>query len=170
MLPWLLPGIALSFLVGIVAAGPTARLLGTRRTIAWLLLAGTGIVVATTLTPWSSPFAPGPAVPSRCDLSRIGPPTWDELRSIYDAGGNILMFIPLGIATGLLPRTRRTAAVVAAAIALPFVVETIQLAVPWLDRQCESADVIDNLTGLAIGFAAGRAAAWVARRVARPSG
>jgi len=52
--------------------------------------------------------------------------------------------------------------VVVGAIALSFAIETTQLLVLWLDRACQSADVVDNLTGLAIGLAGG----IVARRLA----
>ena len=45
--------------------------------------------------------------------------------------------------------------IVVAAIVLPFAIETTQQLVLWLDRACESADVVDNLTGLAIGLAGG---------------
>lgn len=167
MLPWLAPGIAISFVVGLAASGAVGRSLGVRRAVAGLMLLGLGIIVAATLTPWSSPFAPGAPGPARCDLSRIGIPSWDEILSIYDAGGNILMFIPLGAAIGLLPRSRRKAAIIVAAVSLPFAVETIQLAVPSLDRQCEGADVVDNLTGLMFGLVAGTVAGWVSRRVDR---
>jgi VanZ family protein len=170
MLPWLLPGIAIAFVVGLAAGGAVGRFLGVHRAVALLMLLGLGIIVAATLTPWSSPFAPGAPGPARCDFSRIGAPSWEELRSIYDAGGNILMFIPLGAAIGLLPRSRRKAAIVVAAVALPFAIETIQLAVPWLDRQCESADVVDNLTGLLLGLVAGTVAGRFARRMDRRPG
>ena len=65
------------------------------------------------------------------------------------------MFIPLGATIGLLPGSRRKAAIVIAAIALPFAIETTQLLAPALDRACESADVVDNLSGLAIGLVGG---------------
>ena len=38
---------------------------------------------------------------------------------------------------------------------LPASIELIQLLVPPLGRECQSADVIDNLTGLVVGLAAG---------------
>jgi glycopeptide antibiotics resistance protein len=65
------------------------------------------------------------------------------------------MFIPLGATIGLVPRSRRMAVVLIAAIALPFAIETAQLLLPVLDRACESADVVDNLTGLFIGLSGG---------------
>jgi hypothetical protein len=72
-----------------------------------------------------------------------------------------------GVAIGLFPRSRRTAAVVIAAIALPFAIETIQLLLPVLDRACESADVVDNLSGLGIGIGGGVVAGWLGRSIAR---
>jgi hypothetical protein len=41
------------------------------------------------------------------------------------------------------------------AVALPFAIEATQLVVTSLDRACQSADVSDNLTGLALGVVAG---------------
>jgi glycopeptide antibiotics resistance protein len=91
----------------------------------------------------------------------------DELRTNGDALGNILMFIPLGVTISLVPGSRRKAAIVVAAIALPFAIETIQLLLPALDRACESADVVDNLTGLVIGLGGGSVAGWLAATVYR---
>jgi glycopeptide antibiotics resistance protein len=78
-----------------------------------------------------------------------------ELIRVDDRSLNVLLFIPLGVSLGLLPRSRRTAVLVLAAVLFPFVIETTQLLVPALSRGCESVDVIDNLTGLAIGLAGG---------------
>jgi len=104
---------------------------------------------------------------SSCDLSRLGLAPLDELLEPSEASLNALMFIPLGAMIGLVPRSRRKAAVVIAAIALPFAIETIQLLVPALDRACESADVVDNLTGLVIGLGGGSVAGWLAAAVYR---
>jgi glycopeptide antibiotics resistance protein len=79
------------------------------------------------------------------------------------------MFVPLGVMISLVPRSRRKAAIVVAAIALPFAIETTQMLLPVLDRACESADVIDNLTGLVLGFAGGSVAGWLASAAYRRS-
>jgi hypothetical protein len=48
-----------------------------------------------------------------------------------------------------------------AAIALPFAIETTQMVVPVIERGCQSADVFDNLTGLAVGLAIGTIGRWL---------
>jgi len=123
--------------------------------------------VAATLTPRWQALEFGALGSSSCDLSRVGPAPPDELVRPTEANGNILMFIPLGVAIGLVPRSRRKAAIVAIAIGLPFAIETTQLLLPALDRACESADVVDNLTGLAIGLAGGLVAGRLASAVGR---
>ena len=164
---WALPGFAISVVVGLAVTPAVGRALGVGRGVAWALVLSLGIILAATLTPGSEILGPGARGPAYCDFSRIWLPSWGELLTFYDTGGNILMFIPLGAAIGLLPRSRRKAAIVVGAIALPFAIETTQLVVPWLDRACESADVVDNLTGLVLGLAAGTVAGWAARKVDR---
>ncbi len=78
-------------------------------------------------------------------------------------------FIPLGFAIALVPRSCRKAVVLAAAVALPFVIETTQLVVVALDRACQSADVVDNLTGLLVGLVAGAVVARLAPTLCGPS-
>ena len=89
-----------------------------------------------------------------------------DLLRLDEASLNVLLFVPLGVSIALLPRSRLKAAIVVVAIALPFAIEAAQLVVLWLDRACESADVVDNLTGLAIGLGGG----IVARRLAAGPG
>jgi hypothetical protein len=59
------------------------------------------------------------------------------------------------VAIGLWPRSRIKVALIVGAVALPIVIETIQLVATALDRACQSADASDNLTGLAIGLVLG---------------
>ena len=56
-----------------------------------------------------------------------------------------------------------------AAILLPIVIETIQAVVPALGRVCQSGDVVDNWTGLALGLAIGATAHALWRRIATRS-
>jgi len=166
-LPWFLPGFAISVGISLTTGGRVGRALGLRRVVATALVVSLGIILSATLTPQWEALAFGARGPASCDFSRIGLASLDELRTKGDALGNILMFIPFGVAIGLLPRSRRKAAIVGFAIALPFAIETIQLLLPVLDRACESADVVDNLTGLVIGLGGGSVAGWLAAAVYR---
>lgn len=166
-LPWFLPGVAIAFVVSIAASGVVGGALGVRRPVAVALILSLGAILAATLTPQWEALAFGARGPASCDFSRIGLTSWEELRTEGDALGNILMFVPFGVAISLLPGSRRKAAIVGVAIALPFAIETIQLLLPVLDRACESADVVNNLTGLVIGLGGGSVAGWLAAAVYR---
>jgi glycopeptide antibiotics resistance protein len=170
MLPLFLPGVAISIVVGLVASGALGRALDIRRAIAFVMVLSLGIIFAATLTPQAGALGTGARGPGYCDFSRIWLAPWERLLSISDASGNVLMFIPLGVTIGLVPRSRRKAAIVVGAIALPFAIEMTQLLVPAMDRACESADVVDNLMGLALGLVAGVVAGRIARGVDRPPG
>ncbi len=170
VLPWLLPGVAIALVVSIVASGGVGRTLRVARPVAWVMVLSFGIILAATLTPQWEALAYGARGPSSCDLSRVGLAPLRELLRFNDTSLNVLMFIPLGAMIGLVPLSRRKALVVIAAIALPFAIETIQRLLPVLDRGCESADVIDNLTGLVLGLGGGVVAGWLGRSMARRRG
>ena len=170
-LPWLIPGCLVALVVSTLASGRTAHWLGCSRPLAWLLLMSLGVILAGTLTPLAAGSALERSHPGSCDLSRVGPPSLLQLQGPGDALGNILMFVPLGFVIAVLPRSRRKAAVLLCAAALPFVIEVTQLLLLPLGRACESADVVDNLTGLVIGLAAGAVVSGLAlpiRRTPRP--
>ena len=170
MLPWFGPGLAISVVVSLAASGAVGRALGVHRAVAWVMLLSLGIIMAATLTPRSEALGSGARGSAHCDFSRIGLASWEQLISANEASGNVLMFIPLGAAIGLVPGSRRKAVLVTGAIALPFAIEATQLLVPWLDRACESADVVDNLMGLALGLVAGVVAGRIARGADRRPG
>ena len=153
--PWLVPGVLLSVVVGLVAAGPLAAALRVRRALAFAVIVSFGLIVSTTLTPLRRAVEHGSVGTGWCDLSRVWPLPFDSWLSFSDPTGNILLFIPLGLAIGLVPRSPAKVVLLEAAIVLPFVIETVQLLAPVLARGCEAADVVDNLTGLLIGLAAG---------------
>ena len=119
-----------------------------------LLLFGFGFVIAATLTPDAEAVA-GVVANGICDVSRVGLAPVESLTRVSSASLNVLLFIPLGLAVGLLPRTRSAAMVTVVAFSLTFVVETIQLLMTVLGRGCQTADLFDNLLGLAIGIALG---------------
>lgn len=152
VLPWFLPGAAISVVVGLLAAPLVARGLRSGRGPAWLLVFGLGIVVAATLTPLGHAFEEPASILRRCDFSRIGFAPLSEYLRIDDTSLNVALLIPLGVAVGLLPGSQRKWVVVAAALLLPIGIETVQLLAPILSRGCQSADVVDNLTGLVIGM------------------
>lgn len=167
-IPWLLPGAGLSLLLAI-AIGP--RLAGPLRTSAgpaMFLVVAVGLILAATLTPTQVRLEFGFSGSGVCDLSRFGPPPIREWLSLRDPGLNVLLFIPLGVAIAGLPWTRRTLALAAGAAALPIAIEVVQLAVRTLGRGCQSGDVFDNVTGLAVGLVIGAVIHRLARAVAGP--
>jgi glycopeptide antibiotics resistance protein len=146
-----------------VLSRPLARWLGCGRWVAALLVFGFGIVLAVTLVPDPAALR---GVPSTgvCDTSRIGLIPLDQLLRPNEYSLNVLLFVPLGLAVGLLPHTRRAAMIALAAASLTFVVEAIQLVATGLGRGCQTADLFDNLLGLAIGAAVGALAGALAAR------
>jgi hypothetical protein len=166
-LPWLIPGCLLALVVSTPASARVARGLDVRRPVAWMLLMSMGVILAGTLTPLVVENRLGLSHPGSCDLSRIGPPSLDQFPWPGDVLGNMAMFIPLGFAIAVVPRSHRKAAVLVAAVALPFVIEATQLRVAPLGRACESGDVVDNLTGLFIGLAAGAVGSGLAPMIGR---
>jgi VanZ family protein len=168
--PWLLPGIGASLVMAFLIGGPVQRTLRTGPLLGWALIVSLGIILSATLTPSREAIDFGAADLRACDLSRIGLAPVQELLRLGDTSLNILLFVPLGATIGLVSRSRRKAAILVGAIALPFAIETTQALVPWLDRTCQSADVVDNLTGLVLGLAIGLAGTVVAGRLAGPVG
>ena len=158
--PWLLPGSAIALVVGVAASGPVGRSLGITRIVAAVIIVNLGVILAATLTP--CPCLPQPGAGGACDLSRTGLASPLQLVTSFDTAGNMLAFIPLGFAIALIPRSRRKGGLLAGAVALPFAIEAIQLLATPLGRACQSADVVDNLTGLVLGLVAGTLAARIA--------
>jgi glycopeptide antibiotics resistance protein len=167
-IPWFLPGIAASLILASLLMTPVQRALRTGPALSWALIVSLGFVLSATLTPAQEALDFGTVGSGSCDLSRVGLAPLRELLRLNETSLNVLLFVPLGVSIAFLPRSRLKAAILVAAIALPFAVEATQLLVLWLDRACESADVVDNLTGLALGLGggvvAGRLAAALARR------
>lgn len=153
---WLLPGVVVSMALAALASTPLSRLLRIPRPSAWLLVTSVGLIAAATLTPISG-SAPDGRLSSACDFSRLGPPSPSDFASLNDTSLNVLLFVPLGVALGLAVRRRAGLLLVAGAAAAPVLIEAIQLWVPQLRRGCQSADVVDNLLGLALGICIGSA-------------
>jgi hypothetical protein len=153
--PWFWPGVLVSLVAGTLLAVPVGRTIRIRPVLAGVLLVSFGIIAAATLTPLRDALELGAVGTGTCDFSRSGLAPLAELRYRNDTSLNIVLFVPFGLGISLVPQPRLRGTLLLTAIALPFVIEAIQLAAPVLARGCQSADVIDNLTGLAIGFALG---------------
>jgi hypothetical protein len=156
-------GVVVTVLLAWSLSGPLARALRTRRGLAALLLFGFGLVASATLVPTAAALEGYPSE-GVCDTSRIGIASMRELTTVNVTSLNVLLFVPLGVAVGLLPWSRAAAITALAAFSLTFAVETFQLLLPVLGRGCQTADMVDNLLGLAIGLIVGSAARLIAPR------
>ena len=168
-LPWLVPGIVVTHVISLVASRAAGWSLRAHPFAGFLVVFTLGIILAGTLTPLRN-GGDTPGIPLPCDFSRLGLATPHDFVMGNDAAINILMFMPFGLAVGVVPLSFRKVAVCLAAVGLPFAVEALQWLVVPLGRGCQSADVIDNLTGLFIGFVAGTPVSLLgpARRGPRP--
>ena len=155
VLPWFLPGLAITTVIAFAVTGRVARRLRTESWIAFLLLMSVGAVLAATIPPVAGGFSDRPPAPGRCDFGRIGLAPLSQYLHLGDTSLNVILFLPLGLAIGLLGRSPATARVLVAALALPLAIEAIQSLLPMLGRGCQSRDVVDNLLGLGIGLALG---------------
>lgn len=154
--PLFLPGLVLTALVGVLAARPLARAAGITPGHALLLVASIGLIVSATLTPVRDVLEDGAVSSGTCDLDRMGwAPLWMYLRPT-GAALNVLLFVPFGVALGLLPPDRPwRGAVLALGLLSPLLVEGTQLLARPLGRGCEAADIVDNLTGVVLGLVVG---------------
>jgi hypothetical protein len=159
------PGVVASLAVSLIACTHASRALRVSRIHGWALLMSLGVVLSATITPSREALLFGAHGSGTCDLSTFGPGTWWELTHLDDASLNTLLFIPLGLAIGLCPRSRAKLMMLAGAFLLPASIELVQLFVLPLGRECQSVDVIDNLTGLVIGLASGGMAGLLAGTV-----
>jgi hypothetical protein len=146
---WPAAGLVLVFAAGL--AGWLGRALVTSRSSAFLLLASLGVILAATITPSISAFVPIDR-PGGCILGQFDPPPLSLLLYPNETSLNVALFVPLGIACGLLRRWWQVAVTSALAVGFPFGIEMIQFEVPPLGRVCSTADVAANLTGLTVGL------------------
>ena len=163
-LPWLAPALTVWLVVAVVGARQAGRVLGGHPVLGASLIISVGVILSTTLTPLRGAIEGGIVGSGQCDLSRIAPASIQQLLRFDDVALNVALFVPLGLVLGLLPHSRLWLGLMFGAIALPFVVEGVQLLLTALGRACESGDVIDNLTGLALGLGAGSAYRVIRRR------
>ncbi len=162
------PGIVVSLVVSLATCGFVGRAMRISAIHGWALVMSLGVVLSATITPSRDALLFGAQGSGTCDLSSIGPGSWWELRHLDDVSLNILLFVPLGIAIGLLPHSRAKLIVLAGAFVLPATIELTQLVVVPLGRECQSSDVVDNVIGLLLGIVAGTMAGriWQSRAAA----
>jgi hypothetical protein len=163
-----LPGLGAALLIGIVIGPVVGHLLGIGRLPGIAGLFSLGLILLTTLAQGGD--VPGVGTQAgTCDLTRFGPGSITDLTTINEVSLNVLLFAPLGLTLGVVRRSRWKALAIAAAVALPFVIEWVQLLVPSLGRYCDTADIADNLTGLVIGLVIGEVIGTATRKLMRPS-
>jgi hypothetical protein len=161
--PLLVPGVAIAVIAGVALAPAVASRTGLSPLLAGTLVVAVGAIIAITLTPGSGSGSFGR---SWCGGLFPAPRLYQLASLSSEHGLNIVLFVPLGVLIGLIPRVRPFAIVAMGAIAMPIAIEWIQYSVPRLDRICQTWDALENLIGLAIGLGLGVAIA-VARRSVR---
>jgi hypothetical protein len=162
-----IPFAPLAFVVGLLLAGAFAgrigRAAGSGPVRGFLLGTSIALILAFTLTPGRGEFAQPAAF--TCDFSRIGPASVATYLSINNVSLNVALFVPLGAVIPVLPPSRRRTALVVLGACLPFVIESIQSALPDLGRTCQAGDLFDNVAGLVVGLCGGAAATAVLRTI-----
>ena len=153
-IPWFWPGVVVSIAAALVLGSAVGRRIGAGPA-GVLLVLSLGAIVAATLTPGREALEFGVVGSGGCDLRRLVPPSVDELRTVPETALNVVLFVPLGLVVGLLPMPRARLGLGLLALVLPFAIELAQMVALPLDRACESADVVDNLSGFALGLLAG---------------
>lgn len=157
VLPWAVWAVLVAGAVAVLAARPLGGWLESSPLVSGLLVFGAGIVVAVTLTPvnaagssaWRS-FGTGSALV----------PDW----VVSDRFANLLLFVPLGIAAGLVGRAAARRWIVLAVLVSPLLVEGLQAVLPILNRGPQWQDVLDNTIGVLVGLGV----AWAIRRRSVP--
>lgn len=157
VLPWAVWAVLVAGAVAVLAARPLGVVLESSPLVSGLLVLGAGLVIAVTLTPvdasgssaWRS-FGTGSAVV----------PDW----VVSDRFANLLLFVPLGIAAGLVGRVDARRWIVVAVLLSPLLVEGLQAVLPILNRGPQWQDVLDNTLGVLVGLAV----AWAIRRRSTP--
>ncbi|UZN03249.1 VanZ family protein [Cellulomonas sp. S1-8] len=150
--PYLPAGMVVTSLVVALIALPLARRtrLPVTGVVVWLV--ALGVVASLTLTPRT---ALRPVTERVCALDSWAPLDLHSVLVLDQRAANVALLVPLALLCAL-PRDRRLlGAALGFAVALPFVVEGVQYALPGLARVCDSNDLVDNLLGVALGAATG---------------
>ena len=83
-----------------------------------------------------------------------------DLFHFQDPAFNVALYLPLGIAIGMLPGGWARRWLIVVGLLLAPAIELTQLVVRPLGRACQTSDMSDNITGLLIGLLAG----WLVAR------
>ena len=149
VLGYRVPALLIAGMPVLLMAGITVLLALGRRPRRFAVAVSAFVVIAgAVLLVTLAPRGISPAAPRTCgaSLTALGLRPWAEDQRLLKA----LMFVPLGVLSGLLLRGSRLP--VAVALGLPFVIETVQAAVPLLGRSCDVSDVYDNTAGTFLGL------------------
>jgi glycopeptide antibiotics resistance protein len=165
--PWYWPALAIAIAISLATFRPLARVLDTPRALTFVLVLSLTGIVALTLTPGNDAFSP--YLFQDCFVRLVRPIGFERIANLGERGLNVLLFVPLGLAIGALPRSRVKLGLAIGALALPLVIEGIQYVFPALDRSCSSIDVVDNLTGVVVGLSVGLIARLVVSIGSKPS-
>jgi glycopeptide antibiotics resistance protein len=158
--PLVFPVLLVVAVVSALAAPWTARRTGLARLPAALLLFSFGAILAITLTPG---IGGDPSAPFTCK-GLVPAPSLSELWSLTNENGqNVLLYVPLGLFIGLIPRRNVLVGAGIAAAAMPFAIEGFQALLPGFARSCDAWDVVENVLGLAIGLVLGSLLAGLVR-------
>jgi len=156
-LPWLLPTFVVGAVLAAVLGGRVGAALAMPRWAATLLVVAVSAIVAVTLTPQRfdvtapDPLAPLPQIGPDLDAATV--PWWGWL--LNDRTLNVALFVPLGLGVALIGRRSPRRVLTAAALLVPLCVEVVQHVTPWLARDSQWQDVLDNTVGVALGLTAG---------------
>lgn len=148
--PWVLPALVVTLLISLLVYRWLARKFHVAPWFMFGFMLCLGSILSITLTP-------GEWNPSHYCNMRVTFPRPSDLVFLTERGLNVWLFVPLGLVLSQTPRPRLGALFFAGAIALPFVIEGLQLMVPGIGRSCQATDVVTNLTGLFLGSFAGLA-------------
>jgi glycopeptide antibiotics resistance protein len=147
-----LPCLMLTLVLALGVSVWGTRSAGWNRGFTFGLIFSVGLILSATLTPSRDALLYSIHGTGTCDLSVLTPPSFGELRAFSDTSLNVLLFVPLGIIVGLAVIPRPMAALLVGSLCLPVLIELVQLVVTPLGRACQSADVINNTTGLLFGY------------------
>ncbi|MFJ9870938.1 VanZ family protein [Streptomyces sp. NPDC101165] len=153
--PLFWPGTLVSVIAGLLCRRSLGRRLGSTPLTAFFLVLSLGGIITLTLLP--------DLRDQYLDSVRYAEPDWAtnwhiprpaELATANQESLNVALFVPLGaVITRIRPWTRALVLAAGAAV-LPFGIETVQHAAPWLLRAPDAQDIASNLLGLVLGLTA----------------